>query len=832
MPSNISSGETIPTTTPPTTTISTTTSRLVTTVASSSSVALPTTTTTKITASSSNTTSTIGYDDVPTYSFVEFSLATRPTTIVMPIAQPLVSTKFNIQSTLYNQVNNTPVEWIEEYSDTNSPGYTNLKSKYCDLLLYYLQQAENSATNGANCEKVTFTPVTTTRPDGTAVRTVSGNTLINVPTTSGTQLTGSQLYGLFLNGYNKTNTSPSSIKLDAVNVQRSSGAVTCSQVTNPCGEHATCRDSPPGISCFCNSMWQDMNPKDPGKQCSLHPAAIALIALASLLLLAALILLLICLLRRRRRRRNSILASTDLATLNRTKQKKSWRTSLKNSLQTDELNPPTIPRASLTPTSTPNNIFNFSQIPPSPVPPTGLSMPLAPLGSNMIGGSLPTIGNTLPLTATALPLTTARGSMPSNSISDFQQIPASPARQTGLPIPTTPIGSNMIGGFPQFTGTALPLAASALPLAATRGSMPSNMFSGFQRNPSLLNPPTIPRASLTPTSTPNNIFNFSQIPPSSFPQTSLPTSLTPNRGNITGNLPQMIAPPAAMTGTTLPLATSNTMERIVTTPRGVPRSASRIPASPYAMPGSSIPLTTNNNTIDRMMMNRRDMPRLSSAIPDSQTSMPSTSMPLTSNNNTIDRMMMNPRDMPRLSSNIPESQTVIPGTTLPMTTTNTFGRMITPQDMSNVASVMPTSQIPSINMQMPKSPIITNIPSNLSEGLPQLPTNQIPSINMQMPKSPIITNISSNLSGGLPQLPTNQIPSINMQMPKSPIITNISSNLSGGLPQLPTNQIPSINMQMPKSPIITNIPSNLSGGLPQLPTNQSIKFSESINQFK
>ncbi|TNN15385.1 hypothetical protein EWB00_001354 [Schistosoma japonicum] len=442
-------------------------------------------------------------------------------------------------------------------------------------LLYYLQQAENSATNGANCEKVTFTPVTTTRPDGTAVRTVSGNTLINVPTTSGTQLTGSQLYGLFLNGYNKTNTSPSSIKLDAVNVQRSSGAVTCSQVTNPCGEHATCRDSPPGISCFCNSMWQDMNPKDPGKQCSLHPAAIALIALASLLLLAALILLLICLLRRRRRRRNSILASTDLATLNRTKQKKSWRTSLKNSLQTDELNPPTIPRASLTPTSTPNNIFNFSQ-----------------------------------------------------------------------------------------------------------------------------------------------------IPPSSFPQTSLPTSLTPNRGNITGNLPQMIAPPAAMTGTTLPLATSNTMERIVTTPRGVPRSASRIPASPYAMPGSSIPLTTNNNTIDRMMMNRRDMPRLSSAIPDSQTSMPSTSMPLTSNNNTIDRMMMNPRDMPRLSSNIPESQTVIPGTTLPMTTTNTFGRMITPQDMSNVASVMPTSQIPSINMQMPKSPIITNIPSNLSGGLPQLPTNQ------------------------------------------------------------------------------------------------------------
>ncbi|RTG80738.1 uncharacterized protein DC041_0007372 [Schistosoma bovis] len=344
-------GEIIPTTpAPPTNTTTTTQSTTKsTTVTAQPQVEVLSTTTTTTTTTKSSDTTTPTYDGVPTYSFVEFSLATRPSTAIAPVMLPLVSTKFNVKSNLYNQVNDTPVEWIEEYANTSSPGYANLKSKYCDLLTYYLKQGDSNAADGASCEQVTFTPVTSTRPDGTVVRTVKGDSTINVPTTTGTQLTGNQLYGLFINGYNKTSTAPSSIKLNALDVQRTSGTVTCSQFTNPCGEHATCRDSPPGITCFCNSMWKDMNPNDPGKQCALHPAAIALIVLASLLLLAALILLLICLLRRRRRRNSSILASTDLATLNKLKETKSWRSKLdKNKIQLDGDQSISMARASVT----------------------------------------------------------------------------------------------------------------------------------------------------------------------------------------------------------------------------------------------------------------------------------------------------------------------------------------------------------------------------------------------------------------------------------------------------------------------------------------------------
>ncbi|KAH9580286.1 hypothetical protein MS3_00008979 [Schistosoma haematobium] len=372
-------GEIIPTTpAPPTNTTTTTqsTTKPTTVTAQPQVDVLSTTTTTTTTTTKSSDTTTPTYDGVPTYSFVEFSLTTKPSTAIAPVMLPLV--------------NDTPVEWIEEYANTSSPGYANLKSKYCDLLTYYLKQGDSNAADGASCEQVTFTPVTSTRPDGTVVRTVKGDSTINVPTTTGTQLTGNQLYGLFINGYNKTSTAPSSIKLNALDVQRTSGTVTCSQFTNPCGEHATCRDSPPGITCFCNSMWKDMNLNDPGKQCVLHPAAIALIVLASLLLLAALILLLICLLRRRRRRNSSILASTDLATLNKLKETKSWKSKLdKNKIQLDGDQSISMARASVT-----DSPIALTSIPAS----------------------------ALPLTGTAPPLSALRGSMPINGI---QQIPAS-----------------------------------------------------------------------------------------------------------------------------------------------------------------------------------------------------------------------------------------------------------------------------------------------------------------------------------------------------------------------------------------------------------------------
>ncbi|VDQ02499.1 unnamed protein product [Trichobilharzia regenti] len=130
-----------------------------------------------------------------------------------------VSTSFDVKSRIYNQGNNTPITWIDDYSNVNSQPYNDLKTKYCDLITHYLQQASSGETDGSTCPSVSFTPVSVIQPDGSVVRAVQGDAVINVPTTAGSQLTSSQLYSLLVQGYNRT-TSPSSIRLDGLQAQR------------------------------------------------------------------------------------------------------------------------------------------------------------------------------------------------------------------------------------------------------------------------------------------------------------------------------------------------------------------------------------------------------------------------------------------------------------------------------------------------------------------------------------------------------------------------------------------------------------------------------------
>ncbi|CAH8576743.1 unnamed protein product [Heterobilharzia americana] len=558
------------------------------------------------TPSSFDTTPTGTYDGFPTYSFVEFSLATRPATSIMPVILPSASTTFNVRSKIYHQSNDTPIPWSDEYTNTNSQSYNDLKSKYCDLLLGYLRQSGNSATDGASCNTTTFTPVNAIQPDGSIRRIVEGDTSIIVPTTAGSQLTGSQLNSILIQGYNQTSI-PSSIKLNTLETQRATGTLTCAQITKPCGDHATCRDAPPGISCFCNSMWRDMNPRDPGKQCALHPAAIALIALAALLLLAALILLIICLLRRRQRRRGSILASTDLAAMKSWRQKRQWKLNSKgvnelpqdlNAYPTDTSISPedmVIPRASVG--GLPSGTIGLPQIPASPVA-AGMVMPPAVIGSNYVGSPQQFPTTTYQPSGIGMPTAPIAGIMGSGLTGGLSQIPASPYQPSGMGMPTAPVagitGSGLTGGLSQIP--ASPLASGmVMPPAAVGSNYVANpsQLRTAPYQPSGIGMPTAPIAGIMGSGLTGGL---SQIPASPYQPSGMGMPTAPVAGitgsGLTGGLSQIPASPVATKPLSMPPVTVEPNY-----PNNVPRSLQKIPASSYTQSGLQMPSGTLDSNL-------------------------------------------------------------------------------------------------------------------------------------------------------------------------------------------------------------------------------------------
>ncbi|CAH8605686.1 unnamed protein product [Heterobilharzia americana] len=574
------------------------------------------------TPSSFDTTPTGTYDGFPTYSFVEFSLATRPATSIMPVILPSASTTFNVRSKIYHQSNDTPIPWSDEYTNTNSQSYNDLKSKYCDLLLGYLRQSGNSATDGASCNTTTFTPVNAIQPDGSIRRIVEGDTSIIVPTTAGSQLTGSQLNSILIQGYNQTSI-PSSIKLNTLETQRATGTLTCAQITKPCGDHATCRDAPPGISCFCNSMWRDMNPRDPGKQCALHPAAIALIALAALLLLAALILLIICLLRRRQRRRGSILASTDLAAMKSWRQKRQWKLNSKgvnelpqdlNAYPTDTSISPedmVIPRASVG--GLPSGTIGLPQIPASPVA-AGMVMPPAVIGSNYVGSPQQFPTTTYQPSGIGMPTAPIAGIMGSGLTGGLSQIPASPYQPSGMGMPTAPVagitGSGLTGGLSQIPASPYQPSGMGMPTAPVAGITGSGLTGGLSQipaSPVATKPLSMPPVTVEP-NYPNNVpRSLQKIPASSVPASVMPVSVS-SKGNmmpldVVSGSAQMPSSSYTQSGLQMP---SGTLDSNL--PSNVPKGLSQIPPSPSVNTlqrgnifnfETNMPTNLNNATIER-----------------------------------------------------------------------------------------------------------------------------------------------------------------------------------------------------------------------------------------
>ncbi|XP_018644112.1 hypothetical protein Smp_121070 [Schistosoma mansoni] len=126
--------------------------------------------------------------------------------------------------------------------------------------------------------------------NNTTTDAVQGDAQIELQTLAGSQLNQAQFSQLLFNGYQKLNLSSGNY-LSGIESTRISPTITCSQTRSLCGEHASCRNTDNGVTCTCDPMWKDLNPSDPGKNCTLHPGTIALIVFAAILLTIAIIAL-------------------------------------------------------------------------------------------------------------------------------------------------------------------------------------------------------------------------------------------------------------------------------------------------------------------------------------------------------------------------------------------------------------------------------------------------------------------------------------------------------------------------------------------------------------
>ncbi|CAH8597343.1 unnamed protein product [Schistosoma margrebowiei] len=222
------------------------------------------------------------------------TLTTVETTTTTTIYVNRVSTAFQVKAIIYAISTGRYVPWSNDYADKTTSAYKTLATNYCSLLLQSLLTQNTQITRGATCTFIGFIRTTINSPSKRQIQSsnnittdaVQGNAQTELQTLAGSQLNQAQFSQILFSGYQKLNLSSGNY-LTGVDTTRISPTITCSQTRSLCGEHASCRNTDNGVTCTCDPMWKDVNPEDPGKNCTLHPGTIALIVFAAILLTIA-----------------------------------------------------------------------------------------------------------------------------------------------------------------------------------------------------------------------------------------------------------------------------------------------------------------------------------------------------------------------------------------------------------------------------------------------------------------------------------------------------------------------------------------------------------------
>ncbi|CAI2731507.1 unnamed protein product [Schistosoma spindalis] len=209
-----------------------------------------------------------------------------------------VLTQFNVKGVLYKSESAGIIPWSDDYNNYQSKIYIDLAAVFCNLIISSLLTANTPIFQGAKCTTVIFIRITivirgkrqivNSVTNNTSTDGVQGSATIELQTLSGSQLSQEHFTQLLNDGHNQLNKTSNAF-LNNLESTRISSAITCSNTQLLCGQHASCRNTDNGVTCTCDPMWKDVNPSDPGKNCTLHPGTIALIVFAGILLILAII---------------------------------------------------------------------------------------------------------------------------------------------------------------------------------------------------------------------------------------------------------------------------------------------------------------------------------------------------------------------------------------------------------------------------------------------------------------------------------------------------------------------------------------------------------------
>ncbi|CAH8579410.1 unnamed protein product [Schistosoma intercalatum] len=210
-----------------------------------------------------------------------------------------VFTQFGVKGVLYKSESEGIILWSDDYNNYQSKIYNDLATVFCNLIISSLLTANTPIFQGAKCTTVIFIRITIVirgkrqvvngvTNNNTSTDGVQGSATIELQTLPGSQLSQEQFTQLLNDGHNQFNKT-SSVFLNNLESTRISSVITCSNTQLVCGQHASCRNTDNGVTCTCDPMWKDVNPSDPGKNCTLHPGTIALIVFAGILLILAII---------------------------------------------------------------------------------------------------------------------------------------------------------------------------------------------------------------------------------------------------------------------------------------------------------------------------------------------------------------------------------------------------------------------------------------------------------------------------------------------------------------------------------------------------------------
>ncbi|VDP71762.1 unnamed protein product [Schistosoma curassoni] len=203
------------------------------------------------------------------------TLTTIETTTTMTTYVNRVTTAFQVKAIIYAITTGRYVPWSNDYADKTTSAYKTLATNYCSLLVQSLLAQNTQITRGATCTLIGFIRTTLNSPSKRQIQNsnnittdaVQGNAQTELQTLAGSQLNQAQFSQILLSGYQKLNLSSGNY-LTGIDTTRISPTITCSQTRSLCGEHASCRNTDNGVTCTCDPMWKDVNPDDPGKNCT------------------------------------------------------------------------------------------------------------------------------------------------------------------------------------------------------------------------------------------------------------------------------------------------------------------------------------------------------------------------------------------------------------------------------------------------------------------------------------------------------------------------------------------------------------------------------------